>query len=112
MLTGLHAIENQIFYFNEQGQMQTGLQEVNGVTFYFDPQTGAMTTGWVMTPQTMLYFSPLDGHMLANEISIIENVPRCFAENGALVANGAYTIGATTYVCDATGAVIFPVLGQ
>lgn len=111
MLTGLHAVDGQIFYFNEQGQMQTGLQKVNGLTYYFDPQSGAMTTGWVMTPQTMLYFSELDGHMLTNEISIIENVPRCFADNGALVANGAYTIGATTYVCDANGVVIFPSFG-
>ena len=112
MLTGLQPIDGSIYYFNEKGHMQVGLQTISGQTYYFDPLTGAMAKGLQMTPQGVWYFSPLDGHMAKNEVAIVDKTPRCFDANGNMVVNGTYTIAGTTYACDATGAVIFPVIGQ
>ena len=56
----------------------------------------------------MLHFSTLDGHMLANEIAMVDGVPRCFKEDGTLLVNGAYTIAGVTYVSDINGMIIFP----
>ncbi|MFT8726141.1 MAG: hypothetical protein ABF790_12000, partial [Liquorilactobacillus nagelii] len=33
-------------YYNAQGQMQYGQQNVNGHWYLFDSKTGAMKTGW------------------------------------------------------------------
>ena len=107
MVTGLQAVEDQLYYFNEEGQMQLGLQNIQGLNFYFDLLTGAMTTGWILTPSGSLYFSEVDGHMLMNEIAMVDGMPRCFAEDGTMVVNGTYTIGGITYFCDANGYIIF-----
>lgn len=106
MVTGLYPVNNQLFYFNEEGQMQTGFHTIHGLRFYFDPVSGAMVTGWVTTPDSILYFSPTDGHMLTNEIAMVDGVPRCFDGEGKIVVNRSYTIAGTTFVCDETGIII------
>lgn len=108
MLTGLQVIDGQTYYFNEKGQMQVGLQEIGGQKYYFDPLTGTMLKGWLTTPEMMLHFSTLDGHMLANEIAMVDGVPRCFKADGTLLVNDAYTLAGVTYVSDANGMIIFP----
>lgn len=40
MLTGLQKIEEKTYYFNEDGIIQTGWQEVAGVMYYFSAETG------------------------------------------------------------------------
>lgn len=43
-----YTIENKQYYFNEDGQMQTGLIEVDGHTYYCGTEgNGAMQTGWI-----------------------------------------------------------------
>ncbi len=40
-----------ICYLDKNGDPITGLQELQGNTYYFDPETGALTTDWVDLPE-------------------------------------------------------------
>ncbi len=43
-----YTINDKQYYFNEDGQMQTGLIEVDGYTYFCgDESNGAMQTGWI-----------------------------------------------------------------
>lgn len=48
MQTGLVADGTGIYYCGPDGVMQTGIINVNGLNFYFDPATGAMVTNQVV----------------------------------------------------------------
>lgn len=48
MQTGLVTDGTGIYYCGADGAMQTGLITINGITFYFDPNTGAMVTNQVV----------------------------------------------------------------
>lgn len=103
MVTGLQTIGGQAYYFDAAGKMMVGWQNLNGVNFYFDPASGAMLKGLVPGPDGFYGTSQTDGHQLKNEAAIIDNVLRCFDENGRLVVGAPYAIGTAVYLCDAGG---------
>lgn len=45
-----------ICYLDENGDPVTGLQQIEGKTYYFDLETGAMVTGWVEWTESRSYF--------------------------------------------------------
>ena len=49
MQTGLVTDGTGIYYCGSDGVMQTGLIAINGINFYFDPDTGAMVTNKIIT---------------------------------------------------------------
>lgn len=49
--TGWVEENGMIRYLDENGDPLTGLQELQGNTYYFDPETGAMVTGWAELPE-------------------------------------------------------------
>jgi arabinogalactan endo-1,4-beta-galactosidase len=53
MKTGLQTIPEQhkAVYYNNQGQMQYGQQNINGHWYLFDKVTGAMKTGFQTIPE-------------------------------------------------------------
>ncbi len=88
--TGLHAVDGKLYYY-AGGSVQTGWQKVNGVTRYFDPDSGGamltglrqidgetyclrggvLRTGWVETaPGRTRYFDPDSGVMLSGILNI------------------------------------------
>lgn len=48
MQTGLVSDGTGIYYCGADGTMQTGLITISGITFYFDPNTGALVTNQVV----------------------------------------------------------------
>lgn len=48
MQSGLVTDGTGIYYCGNDGAMQTGLITINGITFYFDPDTGAMVTNQII----------------------------------------------------------------
>lgn len=103
MVTGLQSIDGQAYYFDATGKMTVGWQNLDGVNFYFDPASGTMLKGLIPGLDGVYGTSPMDGHKLVNEAAIIDNVLRCFDENGRLVVGAPYTIGDAVYLCDADG---------
>ena len=54
--TGLQTIENNLYYFNTSGQMQTGWQEVNNKWYYFD-ELGYGQKNWKLIGNNWFYFN-------------------------------------------------------
>lgn len=54
--TGLQTIENNLYYFNTSGQMQTGWQEVNNKWYYFD-ELGYGQKDWKLIGNNWFYFN-------------------------------------------------------
>lgn len=106
MVTGVQVIDGQIYDFDEKGKMLVGWQKSGGIDFYFNPADGAMVKGLIPSPDGVYGTSPADGHKLVNEACVIDNVLRCFDENGRMVSNAPYTIGGAVYVCDANGVAV------
>ena len=44
----------------------SGLQTIDGKTYYFDPETHQKKTGFINAGGVLRYFDPSDGHMLTN----------------------------------------------
>lgn len=70
------SINDKWFYFNEEGQMQTGKLEIDGATYYLGAENdGAMRTGWVKLEENAAnpevtdnwYYFDSNGKMVANQ---------------------------------------------
>lgn len=66
---GLQVIDNNTYYFNNEGIMQTGVKTIEGQKYYFNNQ-GIMQTGWVTVNNNREYFEelPYDFEMARNNI--------------------------------------------
>lgn len=71
MQTGWLSDKNGNWYYlnteaeGDDGRMQTGFKQVPGdpVTYYLDPATGAMATGWREIDGKWYYFNPVSGNV-------------------------------------------------
>ncbi len=45
-LTGWQSVEEEMYYFSQEGSMATGWQSINGQRYYFN-DNGTMRTGWL-----------------------------------------------------------------
>ena len=53
---GLTTLNNQLYYFATDGIMRTGYRVIDGMRYYFDPDTGAAVTGFVQLSNSYTYF--------------------------------------------------------
>lgn len=65
--TDLSRINNEFYYFDEDGWMITGWQKISGEWYYFDV-SGKMMTGWILDSEKWYYLTP-SGSMLSNTIT-------------------------------------------
>lgn len=79
--TDLSLIDDEFYYFDKDGWMVTGWQEISGEWYYFD-SSGKMTTGWVLDSGRWYYLDAF-GVMLSNTIT-----PDGYwlGEDGAMIA--------------------------
>ena len=68
MVSGLQVIDGKTYYFNADGVMMTGLMTIGADNYYFDPVTGAMATGLVNAGGLVFFFGP-DGREAAGLVS-------------------------------------------
>ncbi len=106
MVTGLQNIDGQSYYFDTKGLMLVGWQTIGAADFYFNPADGSMYKGLVPAADGIYYTDATDGHKIVNQAVLVDNILRCFDENGRMVAGRPYVIGGTTYSCDANGVAV------
>lgn len=94
------------YYLTASGAADSGLQTLNGHSYYFDPQKrNAMSTGDVIISGQHYYFNPLNGQKLQGlVITDSGDVLNYTGENGALSTSDLTANGATLHV-DANGKV-------
>lgn len=106
MLTGVQTIDGQVYDFDQDGKLLAGWQTIGESNFYFNPADGTMVTGLIQGLDGIYGTSRQDGHQLIGEAAVIDNVLRCFDENGRMVADAPYIIGDITYICDTDGVAV------
>ena len=127
MLVGLAVIGKDMYYFNEQGFLQTGWVTVNNITYMFNPNdNGKMYKGWwtdttgtyyldkadahretgLASIDGATYYFGADGKIVAGQTVNIGGSDYLFGLDGKLVINQTIQIGATLYATDATGVVV------
>jgi glucan-binding YG repeat protein len=107
MLTGLQQIDGDTYYLDPtSGAMAQGLTVVNGTTYYFDPNnSGKMKTGWVQVGSSWYYFDTSSGAMLTGW----QNLPwsggtdRFYFNTDGTMVTGTVTIDGQTCNFDSNG---------
>ena len=93
MLSGLHQIDGNYYYFDTGGQMLTGFIEINGETRYFDTDSGKMCSGFTSINDSLYY-------LLSNGIMVTGD----FCYNGNLYsADEQGTLKCSVDAYDASG---------
>ena len=69
-----------VYYMGEDGAMQTGLVDINGVKFYFDPATGGMLTNTSVTVGKKTYMIDVTG--IATDVTDIMNAAAAAMQQG------------------------------
>ena len=92
-------LSGSTYYLDADGKMLTGLQDIDGVTYFFndkhDGACGAMVTGWKYIAGVYYYFDP-DGAMVTSDWRTDSSGTYYLDENGEMLA-GWQTIGGVTY---------------
>ncbi len=97
MLTGLAVIDKDMYYFNEQGFLQTGWIELEGVTYLFNPNdSGKLYRGWWTDATGTYYLDATDGHRTTG-LASIEGSVYYFNELGQMQVGLVNVNGATYY---------------
>jgi len=68
--TGLFKVSGKYYSFADDGVMQTGLVEIDGVTYGFDPETGARAASKILTIDGAKYYFDADGVMQTGKIKV------------------------------------------
>ena len=96
MVKGLVVIDKDIYYFNEQGYLQTGWVDVNGITYLFNPtDNGKLYKGWWTDATGTYYLDPKDAHKTTG-LAAIDGSVYYFNEAGQMQI-GAYVVNGNTY---------------
>ena len=102
MLTGLSVIGSDMYYFNEEGFLQTGWVELNGVTYYFNPNdNGKLYKGWMTDATGTYYLDATDAHRTTG-LAAIDGAVYYFNEAGQMQV-GVQTVNGVTYYFGADG---------
>ena len=106
-LTGLQVIGDNTYYFDGAGRLQTGLVDIGGVKFFFDPAAGgAMVKNTFGTNGIGVSYFAEDGHMVTG-LTTIGAAQYLFDAVGTLQVNTFLPTDNGTIVTDETGKVIF-----
>ncbi|MCR5416659.1 MAG: hypothetical protein K6E79_07680 [Pseudobutyrivibrio sp.] len=102
MLKGLAVIGKDMYYFNEDGVMQTGWVDVNGVTYLFNPNdSGKMYRGWWTDPTGTYYLDATDAHRVSG-LTAVDGSIYYFNAAGQMQV-GLQVINGATYLFGADG---------
>ncbi len=105
-LTGLQSIDGASYYFSSlSGAMLTGLRTIDGTQYYFDPETGKMATGWTTVEGKKFYFDPETGAMCTGFTVIGSST--YYLYNGGGYATTSISVNGTSYSFDADGAMLY-----
>ena len=99
-VTGIQAIGNDKYCFDQDGVMQTGWQSSDGEWYYFN-NNGAMAVGWVNEDGTWYYLNMDDG--MVTGWKLIDGTWYYFTASGAM-ATGWQNAGGVWYYLDESGA--------
>lgn len=95
MQRGWIYIDKNWYYTNSSGVMQTGwIQPVAGEAWYYLYENGAMATGWILDGETTYYLNPYSGAMLTGWQSI-DGVWHEFSPWGVYYHNTSVDLGNT-----------------
>lgn len=107
-LTGLQSVNGKTYFFNDAGILQTGFQTIEGVRYYFNPNgqepslgLGAMMTSVWINEGGADYYLGDDGVPLIGQ-ALIGSKRYCFDADGRLLT-GWQTIGDNTYYLQTDG---------
>lgn len=95
MLLGPVAIDGKNYLFNEEGIRVTGRVAREDGSYYYDPATGMMVTGW-FDAENKTYYADSNGHIVTG-VYEINKQPYYFDETGALVRNQAVELNGISY---------------
>ena len=98
--SGWEQVDNAHYYLDEKGDPITGLQQIDGNTYYFDPGTGAMSIGWVSMPGGRSCFGP-DGIRLTGWVE--NDAGRCYIAPNGYTASGWLELPEGTYLLNEAG---------
>lgn len=102
MLKGLAVIGKDMYYFNEQGFMQTGWVDIQGLTYLFNPNdAGKMYKGWWTDATGTYYLDKTDAHRVTG-LAAIDGSVYYFNEAGQMQV-GVVTVNGATYYFGADG---------
>ncbi|ETP72143.1 putative cell wall binding protein [Lachnospiraceae bacterium JC7] len=104
---GWARIDNEWYFFNQYGQMQTGWQIINDRTFFL-LKTGAMYTGWMKNGDDWYYLIPQDevrngeiwGQTANSGWRLINSHYYYFKSNGAMYTGWLYENGKYYFLND------------
>ena len=106
MATGwLKNSKGQKRYFHStSGVMATGwLKNTSkNISYYFDPETGYMITGWRRISGKKYYFSTSNGSM-ATGLKTIDGKKYYFKTDGSMAVSTTVTVSGVTYTISSTG---------
>lgn len=103
---GPTTVDEQNYYFDINGVMQTGWLDLPGVgRYYYAPETGAMVHGWFADASGTYYFSTKDGHMLIGDVTINGN-DYYFGIDGVMQTGLVVKADGNIYLYDAAGALV------
>ena len=86
--SGLLTKWGATYYFNDE--MIFGFAEVNGNTYYFRPNTGAMVKDQFISADGHTFYLKPDGTLAKNETITRWSVMHQFDENGHLIRSGRW----------------------
>ena len=69
MTTGWQLLDGSWYYFDGDGSMATGLREVNGVSYYLNPEDGRMAADTEITVGDVTYHADGSGVLSAGNQS-------------------------------------------
>ena len=102
MLVGLCVIDKDMYYFNEQGFLQVGWVDIDGVTYMFNPNDGGkMYRGWWTDATGTYYLDPKDAHRVTG-LATIDGAVYYFNEAGQMQV-GVVNVNGVTYDFGADG---------
>lgn len=90
------------YYFDENGNKVTGLQEINGAGYWFDKK-GAMKSGWRKTEEGNYYYGD-DGRMLTSWLEL-DGEKYCFGADGKMLT-GEQQVGSKKCVFSEDGKLV------
>ena len=104
-LTGWKRVDDKVWYFGTDGVLRrlSGIRKTSdGLSYYFDPTTGEMTTGWIHYGVNDYYFSPKTGRMLTGW-QTIDKKKYYFSKDGAM-QTGWQLVGGNWFYMEGSGA--------
>lgn len=99
--SGWAAWKENHYYLDENGDPLTGLQEINGYTYCFAPETGVMQTGWQNIGDDRYCFDA-DGRML-RDCWLQDDNGTCYLRPDGTMATGWVDDGTVRYYFLETG---------